>query len=104
MGALAKLRHEALQRKASEEKSRVEAELKESKQPATATKKHADKENDAQDAAKSKRAKKREKQKLRKQAEQAEVAKHKEKPEPVSLGNSKTYVVEEMDFSSGEES
>jgi len=101
--ALAKLRVEALQRKASEEKARVEAEVKESKQPATKKKTHADKENEAQDATKSKRAKKREKQRLRKQAEAEEVAKHKEKPEPVSLGNSKTDVVEEMDFSSGEE-
>jgi len=101
--ALAKLRIEALQRKASEEKARVEAEMKESKQPQI--KKHADKEKEVQDATKSKRAKKREKQKLKKQAEEEEAAKHKEKveQETVSLGNSKTDVVEEMDFSSGED-
>merc|ERR1711972_630219 len=83
--ALAKMRADMLQRRASEEKARVEAELRESSQPSVKGKKEREKET----AEKSKRAKKREKQKEKRKAERGTGQQAEKLDAPVSLSNSK---------------
>lgn len=95
--ALAKTRAETLQRKASEERARVEAEMSEAAQP---TKGAKDKEGQTANE-KSKKAKKREKQKEKRRLEKETLKNQKVEAPP--LGKSKTDVVEEMEFSSGED-
>merc|ERR1712093_742105 len=68
--ALAKARNDMLQRKASEERARVEAAMSEDAQPAKAKK-----VTESQPVEKSKRALKREKQKAKKKAEAEAAAK-----------------------------
>merc|ERR1711972_992957 len=97
--ALAKMRADMLQRRSSEEKARVEAELREASQPAVKGKK----EREDQIVEKSKRAKKREKQKEKRKAEQDSRQQAEKHDAPVSLSKTKDDTAEEMDFSSGED-
>jgi len=100
---LAKARADMLKRKAAEEQARVEAQTREEAQPVKGgkTERKAAQIQAAEGEGLSKKAKKRQRQKANKLAEANKATESIEAP---TIGKKKTDVVEEMDFSSGEES